>query len=86
LAPPLSEIGKPDGIQQFSYQLSDDGLYALLELVARDRSAFAAILSDSRALKKFEKGKDKKEDIDKELKKFKKDFRFGPGPLPGGAQ
>jgi hypothetical protein len=47
--------------------------------VARDREAFAAIFKD-KSVKVFEKGKDKKEDIDKELKKFKKDFdieKFG---------
>src|SRR5437016_932515 len=34
----------PNGIIGFSYQMSDDGQFALLELVARDRSAFNAVL------------------------------------------
>jgi len=59
----------------FSHQVSDDGKYALVEFVARDRSAFQAILSDKQ-IKVFEKGKDKKDDIEKELKKYKKDFNL----------
>jgi hypothetical protein len=61
------------GIIAWSFQPSDDGKYALAEFVARDRSAFQAILSDKQ-LKVFEKGKDKKDDLEKELKKFRKDF------------
>jgi hypothetical protein len=63
----------------FFQQPSDDGKYALVEFIARDRSAFAAILADKQ-VKSFTKGKDKKEDIEKELKGYKKDFdleKFG---------
>jgi hypothetical protein len=66
-------------IVSYSHQVSDDGRFALVEFVARDRQAFDAIFKD-KSVKVFEKGKDKKEDIDKELKKFKKDFdleKFG---------
>ena len=61
------------GIIAYSQVISDDGKYALVEFVARDRAAFQAILSD-RQIKAFEKGKHKKDDIEHELKKFKKDF------------
>ncbi len=44
-----------------------------MEFVARDRKAFQAILND-KTIKVFEKGKDKKDDVERELKKFKKDF------------
>jgi hypothetical protein len=67
------------GILAWSQQISDDGRYAIVEFVARDRSAFAAILADP-AIKAFTKGKDKKDDIEKEFKKYKKDFdleKFG---------
>ena len=70
---PPNPPGSQTGIIAFSQQLSDDGKFALVEFVARDRSAFAAILSDKQ-LKVFEKGKDKKDDVEKELKKYKKDF------------
>jgi hypothetical protein len=60
-------------IVSYSHQVSDDGRFALVEFVARDRQAFEAIFKD-KSVKVFEKGKDKKDDIDKELKKFKKDF------------
>jgi hypothetical protein len=64
-----------DGIIAFAAQVSDDGMYALVELVARDRAAFKAIFEDNRAdVKIFEKGKDKKDDIEKEFRKHKKNF------------
>jgi len=67
------------GIIAYSFQVSDDGKYALTEFVARDRAAFAGILADKQ-VKVFNKGSDKKDDIEKELKKYKKDFdleKFG---------
>jgi hypothetical protein len=66
-------------IMGFSHQVSDDGRFALVEFVARDRSAFQPILND-KTVTVYEKGKDKKDDIEKALKKFKKDFdlsKFG---------
>jgi hypothetical protein len=61
------------GILAFSRLPSDDGKSALVEFVARDRAALLPILSDKQ-LKAFEKGKDKKDDVEKELKKYRKDF------------
>jgi hypothetical protein len=61
------------GIIGYMQQISDDGKFALVEFVARDRSAFAAILAD-KTIKVFVKGKDKKGDIELELKKYKRDF------------
>jgi hypothetical protein len=57
----------------------------------RDRAAFAAIRTDSRLIRVFEKGKDKREDIESALKVYRKDFKFAPnGPAaslqPGAAQ
>ena len=58
--------------------LSDDKKFALLELVARDRKAFDAIFKDTRTdVKKFDHVKGaKKEDIEAEFRKLKKDFDF----------
>jgi hypothetical protein len=67
------------GIIAYSQQLSDDGKLALVEFVARDRAAFQAIFND-KTIKFFEKGKSKRQDIETELKKYKKDFdlnKFG---------
>ena len=63
----------------YTHQLSDDGKYSLVEFVARDMSAFQTILND-KTIKVFIKGRDKKADIEAELKKYKKDFdldKFG---------
>lgn len=70
-----------DGIIAFTFQLSDDGKRALVEFVAADQSAFTDLLADTNPeVKVFKKGKDKREDIDKEFKKHKKNIdldKFG---------
>ena len=63
------------GIIGFTYVLSDDGQSALVEFVARDAAAFVPILAD-KSIKAFRKGKDKREDIEAEFRKHKKDFSF----------
>ena len=72
---PPSPTSSRTAIISFSHQVSDDGRFALVEFVAHDRQAFEAILKD-KSVKVFEKGKDKKDDIDKEFKKFKRDFNL----------
>jgi hypothetical protein len=74
-APTAIAPGVPgrSGIIGFTQQLSDDGRFSLVEYVARDKSAFQAILNDKQ-IRVFLKGTDKKDDIEKELKKYRKDF------------
>ena len=62
------------GILGFSYVMGDDGI-ALVEYVARDRSAFTALLANP-LLKCFVKGVHKRADVEAEFKKHKKDFDF----------
>ena len=69
------------GIIGFTHVLSDDGQFALVEFVARDAKAFDYILADLNInlninVKAFRKGKDKREDIEAEFRKHKKDFSF----------
>ena len=59
----------------FMHVMSDDGQFALVEFVAKDRSAFQAILAD-RNVKSFLKGRDKREDMEAEFLKHKKNFDF----------
>jgi hypothetical protein len=73
--PPTTGNQPTSAIIGYSQQVSDDGKFALVEFVARDQSAFQAIRND-KTIKVFVKGKDKKEDIEAELKKYKKDFDF----------
>jgi hypothetical protein len=63
------------GIIGYTHVLSDDGQFALVEFVARDATAFNRILADT-SIKSFRKGKDKREDIEAEFRKHKKDFSF----------
>ena len=76
-APLATEMSDPKrtGIIGYTYQVSDDGKTALVEFVARDRSAFKGILGDI-TVKAFIKGKDKPKDIEAEFKKYKKTFSF----------
>jgi len=63
------------GIISFTTELSDDGRVALVEIVARDRSAFAAMLADRRPdVKVFEKGKVTAADLEREFRKHKPSF------------
>src|SRR4051794_26011898 len=43
---PTAPAGSRTQIIAFSHQMSDDGRFALVEFVARDRRAFSAILGD----------------------------------------
>ena len=63
------------GIIGFTQQISDDGRWALVEYVARDMASVQHILND-KSIKTFVKGKDKRDQIEAELKRFKKDFDF----------
>jgi hypothetical protein len=70
-----------DGIIAFSYQLSDDGQFALVELVAVDRKAFKEVLADVNPnVKAFVKGQHQRADIETEFKKLKKDFSLDKFP------
>ncbi|HYL35377.1 MAG TPA: hypothetical protein VEV17_05655 [Bryobacteraceae bacterium] len=68
------------GILGFTYVLSDDGKSALVEFVARDRSAFQQILADAAApgsnVQAFVKGVHKREDIEAAFKARKPNFDF----------
>ena len=70
---PAGTVPSRTDIMGYMQVASDDKKSALVEFVAQDMAAFAAILNDGQ-LKVFEKGKNTKSDIEGELKKFKKDF------------
>ncbi len=76
-APVGSAIGPTSrtGILGYTYVLSDDGKFALVEYVARDRSAFGAILADT-TIQKFIKGVDQRSTIETAFKALKKNFDF----------
>ena len=65
----------PNGIIAFYYQASDDGRSAVVEFVARNRSAFQAIFSD-KTIKVFEKGVSPRSDIEAALQQVRKDFNL----------
>jgi hypothetical protein len=65
------------GIIGFRMVLSDDGRFALVEFVALDRSAFADLLADRRPeVRIFEKGRTRREDIETEFRKLRKEFEL----------
>lgn len=72
-----SEGGPATEIIAFSWVPSDDGKRALVEFVARDREAFAPILSNRRPdVVRFEKGRSTREEVEQEFRKHKKDFNL----------
>lgn len=76
--PPKAEAAAAGrGILAFAYQVSDDGQWALVELVARDRKALEPVLSDRRpSVKVFERGKARAAEIQAEFRKYKRDFEL----------
>jgi len=73
--PGPTDASSRDGIISWSQQISDDGKMAIVQVVAVDAHAFDAIRADKRGdLRVFEIGKDSPADIEKEMKKYKKDF------------
>lgn len=75
---------KQSGIVAFSYVLSDDGKSAIVEIAARDAKALTPLLQSGRNdVLIFRKGKDRKEDIERELKRFKSDLTLNR-PFAGG--
>jgi hypothetical protein len=72
---PLPGEQAPDGIVAFTFQESDDGQFALVEFVARDRAAFKAIFNDHHPqVKIFQRGKDRRDDVQREFRKHKRNF------------
>jgi hypothetical protein len=73
------------GILAFTFVHSDDGLLAIVELVARDRAALKPVLESSRAdVRAFEKGRRPAAAIEQEFRRYRRDFElksFGV-PLP----
>jgi hypothetical protein len=72
-APHTASPTSRTGILGFTYVLSDDGRFALVEFVARDRSAFATMLADS-SVQAFLKGRDQQAAIIAAFSKLKKNF------------
>lgn len=78
-APTPTETSKGGGIIEYQWTPSDDGRYAVVEFVAKTRAGLMSIMTDARTLKVFEKGKSKKDEVEKELKKYRKDFSLEVG-------
>jgi hypothetical protein len=77
--------GQQSSITGFSYQVSDDGKTALVELIARDKRAFQPLLTANRAdVKVFERGKATITDLEREFRKVKPGF--DGGKFIGGAR
>jgi hypothetical protein len=73
-APRGSKLSRPDpaGIIGFHFVMSDDKKHAIVEYVARDRSAFNRLMADRRPdVKVFDKGRAQRSEMDVELKKHK---------------
>ncbi len=74
-APLPSEVGPKTGLMAFTFQPSDDGNFALVEIVAHDRSALAEVLND-RTIQTFEVGQATPAQIEIAFRKYRKDFHF----------
>ncbi|MEZ5355295.1 MAG: hypothetical protein R2762_21890 [Bryobacteraceae bacterium] len=76
----------PDGVMSMRFEESDDGKTALVEVVARDRQSLTGALAAfaNRAdVKRFDKGKARKEDIEAEFRGKRRDFDLDRFVLQG---
>ncbi len=72
---PTGDMSSRDGVIGWSSQLTDNGKMAIVQLVAANPLAFEGLKGDKRSeIRIFEVGKHRREDIETELRKFKKDF------------
>jgi hypothetical protein len=74
LSPTAAEMRGEDAVLSWSWQPSDDGKLAIVEVAARDKKTLRSYLDDKRVVKAFERGKHKREDVERELKTLRKDF------------
>jgi hypothetical protein len=71
---PMDTVDR-SGIVAWSSTPTDDGKMVIIQVVAVDRNAFAAILADKRPdVKVFEIGVDSQDKIEKEIQKHKSGF------------
>ena len=66
--------GEDSPIDGYTWVASDDGQLAIVMLVTKDPQALRDALNDLRVRRAFQKGKHKRNDIEQELKKVRKDF------------
>lgn len=64
-----------DGILAFSWVPSDDGKFALVEFVARDRAAFRGVTGANRPdVRVFHKGRNSRAEIETEFRRYRRSF------------
>ena len=68
--------GEASPFEGFSFELSDDGKFAIAEFVAGHPDRFRQLLADARVVKAFRKGRHSREDLERELKVFKRDLKL----------
>jgi hypothetical protein len=74
LSPTAAEMKGESPILSWTWQPSDDRRFAIVEVVTRDKAALETYIEDKRVVKAFERGKSKREDVERELKVFRRDF------------
>lgn len=76
---PIRPLLSPAGVElneivSWTWQPSDDGKLAIVELVTRDRAVLRKYADDKRVIKAFERGKDTSRQIETELKVLRRTF------------
>jgi hypothetical protein len=75
--------GTAAGWVSWSWQPTDDGKMAIVELAARNPAAIREVLRDARIVAAFEKRKAKRGDVEREIRKYRKDFSLDGPAAPG---
>lgn len=70
----VPKAGESSAVQGFSWVATDDGKHAIVVLVGRRAGAFEEMLGDRRIVKAFLRGRDRREDVERELRRLKQDL------------
>ena len=70
---PWPAAADSNGIIGFFFQPSDDGRFAVVEFIARTRSALQSVLND-KTIQVFEEGRQSKATIEAAIKPYRRDF------------
>jgi hypothetical protein len=68
--------GERSPFEGFSFELSDDGKFAIVEFTAAHPDVFKVLLADARVNKAFRKGRHSRAELERELKVFKRELKL----------
>lgn len=83
---PDAKAARAAGIQSYSWQPTDDGALAIVEIVFTSQDALRRVTKDARVVKAFEKGLHKPAEVETEIRKLRRSFALTPVNRPASGR